>query len=333
MFVNTLQYLVCPDCETSELKLHTDETNLGDIKNGRVICISCTESFPIYDGVLIWLSNPDQYLREHVTEKEDHIEHIDESLESDRVTSLYWLGHYVSSKELIRAHPKLSTSLKQLIKNYWDKNPMQKLAQIFKEKKLRGSMLELGCGSGGLAHRLGSQLDAYLGVDSSYQGIKRAREILISRKNNYPSPGDLVEGALTVKIDSKLKLKPPRNCDFIVVDIESRGLKKHSWDFVSAFNVIDMMNEPKHLFRLQKSLLKENGIAVSSSPYIWHPETAKKLKPKKNESSENRILRMSHEEGFKKVSFDIRDIPWLFFKNKNQIELYNVHMLAVKNGK
>ncbi|MCM0606047.1 MAG: methyltransferase domain-containing protein [Xanthomonadaceae bacterium] len=331
MFVNTLQYLVCPDCESTDLKLHSEQTLKGDVKSGRVICSTCTESFPIHDGVLIWLTNPDQYLRAHVTEREDHIEHIDESLESDRVTALYWLGHYVSAKELLSANPKLSATLKTLVKKYWDQGPMQTLAKLFKQKKLSGSMLELGCGSGGLAHLLGSNLDSYLGIDSAYQGVKRARDILITKKNIYNAPSDLVQGPLANKITAKSKTKPPLDCDFIVVDIEIGGLKKNHWDMVAAFNVIDMLEEPSQLFKLKQFLLKSSGIAVSSSPYIWHPETAKQLKPKKNESSQDRMVRMSREAGFGKIAFEIRDIPWLFFKNINQLEIYNVHLLGVRN--
>lgn len=333
MFVQTLTYLACPDCKSERLTLHPDQTLKGDVRSGRVSCDECTESFPIHEGVLIWMSHPDGYLREHVTERDSGEQHIDESLESDRVTALYWLGHYVSARELLASQPKMSAALKALIKKYWDHGPMQRLAKLFRSEKYLGSLLEIGCGSGGLSQILGSQVTSYLGIDTSYQGVARAREILLKDRNEYPAPGDLIHGSLSASIRAGTRARPPKDCDFIVMDAEAGGLKSKQWDFVAAFNVIDMLHEPRQLFQLQKNLLTDRGLAISSSPYIWHPATARSLKPKKGESSPDRVIRLAKAEGFLKILHDVRDIPWLFFKNINQIEIYNVHLLVVRRGK
>ena len=358
MFLRTLEYLACPSCgkqnrETLAISIHQEIK--GDIRWGAVHCTDCQIEFPIWDGVLIWVSDVESYISEHAHGIVSHVQpgkvsalyrdqiselaketqatvHIDESLESDRVTALYWLGHYVSARELIQSQPQLSPHIKKMITDYWDQGPMQRLRSILSKKKIKGSLLELGCGSGGLVHTLGDQVSEYLGVDSSFQGIYRAREILVQKKNSYPAPGDLVHGALSAKPKAKLNPELPKSCDFIVMDLENDAFQKKDWDLVAAFNVIDMLKEPADLFRLQKKLLGNKGVAIQSSPYIWHPLTAKKLKPKPGESSPERILRLATQEGFKKTVIDERDIPWVFFKNVNQIELYNVHLMGVSLG-
>lgn len=349
MFEQTLQYL------KSAYKLNVIESKGKDILWGEITDAQTKKTYPIWNGVLVLVDDLESYIYEHAaglkafvplqrtsktTQKilkeaynelsEMGTEHIDESLESDRVTALYWLGHYVDSKTLLEAQKNLSPVFKEQIQKYWDHGPMQRLEQEFQTKKWKGSLLELGCGSGGLLHLLAPHLQSYLGVDTSFKGVVRAREILVSGKNNHAIPGDLIEGSLSVKCQGRVAKKLPEFCDFIVADVQNDVLKANVWDATAAFNVIDMLTDPQDLFKLQKNILKKEGLAIQSSPYIWHPVVAKELKAKTQESSEDRTLRLAGECGLNDVVLDERNIPWLFFKNKHQIETYSVHLSVCK---
>ena len=125
------------------------------------------------------------------------------------------------------------------------------------------------------------------------------------------------------------------NADLIVGDLETLPLAQGHWDLAIALNTIDMLDDPSLLPRLQSGLLKKNGVAIQSCPYIWHPQVASRLRKKLpaglRDSSAPAVEWLYEQAGFK-VEASSQNIPWLFFKHVRQLEIYSVHALLARKS-
>jgi SAM-dependent methyltransferase/uncharacterized protein YbaR (Trm112 family) len=393
MFISTLDHLCCPSkkCRTfkvpqehSELLRLDAEKRVGDeIISGTLSCLKCKNRYPIMAGVAVLVEDVRDYLLSHVKGiarevpqssfpklyrsemaaafREIQTEHIEEDLESERVTALYVMTQYLKAKDLseFSESPEILT----MIRSYWDRGPFNKIRTGLSDLALpkRFSFVELGCGVGGLLSALssdltgdstgdltrdltGNSLSSYLGVDYSFASIVLARKFALGEyhgsqkslaKDEFQVPGDLLHGAVSRDISGIMEHRraPRSQADFVVMDVTSSGLRASHWDACAALNIIDMLDRPEDLAKLQKRLLKKNGLAIESSPYVWHPEAAKQLRKKfpKARDSNEAVSGIYQALGFR-IEKSEPHIPWLFFKHSRQIELYSVHLLFARMG-
>jgi hypothetical protein len=120
--------------------------------------------------------------------------------------------------------------------------------------------------------------------------------------------------------------------DFVVGDLGAAPLEKSAWDYSLALNTIDMLAEPWRLPELQAEHLKAGGVAIQCSPYTWHPEAAKALRerlPRKIATSA-RAVEWAYEQAGYSIEWKESDVPWLFFKQPRQIEVYSSHIVAAQ---
>ena len=365
MLRSTLTDLRCPKpkCSGSELKLEVQEqTKLKngqeDVLTGSITCAKCRMEYPILAGVAVVVEDPGGYLIEHVKGVAREVpekafpkkyrremveafrelvsEHIEEDLESERVASLYVMTHYLRAQgEWWKPKTgEFSRELEELVTRHWDHGPFEKIHEGIRArfKDQGASMVELGCGVGGLFAALSDSLDRYLGVDSSFASIALARRILLgagTSRQKLHVPGDLLEGSVSQDVTSRVKAPTTKaRCDFIVGDATAPALKTSNWEICASLNMIDMLESPEKLPQIQKSLVRPKGLAIQSSPYIWHPRIAAKLKKSLPQcrSSAEAVTKLYERAGFR-IDGSLENVPWLFFKNYRQIELYSVHVL------
>jgi SAM-dependent methyltransferase/uncharacterized protein YbaR (Trm112 family) len=275
-------------------------------------------------------------------------EHIEEDLEAERVNSLYLMNHFLRvnpQKSGLPSHWWKPASgpgspvLDSLVRDYWDRGPFAQIENWLSQRTPRPPALntiELGCGVGGLSRQLKPYLSAYLGVDGSFASIATARHLALGVPDGSPGkkspgfkiPGDLLEGPVSRAITIPAETSPSGNVDFIVGDLEALPLLEGRADLCIALNTIDMLDQPQELPKTQYRLLKQEGIAIQSGPYIWHEKVAQQLRqalPKNMKDSA-----MAVKSLYEKAGFTIREnqdhVPWLFFKHLRQIELYSVHV-------
>lgn len=318
---------------------------------GVLICSGCKTRFPIFEGVALIVPEVNEYILSHAKGiskfvADAHIpkeilkmyrkirdekleEHIEEDLESDRVNALYLMNHYLTSADIRVIE---SPYLKKLISEYWDHGPMEWIASQIPNGK---SVLELGCGVGGLAHRVKSK--SYLGIDGSFQSIMLARHfnLGVPYRGKLNIPGDLLKGAL----EEPFPLSPDRrvyslegDCDFVVGDLDVVPIKDQSFDTTVAMNAIDMMEDPRQLPLAQKKATKKNGLVIQCAPYIWAARVSariRKMVPREFCESAKAIEWIYENEGLK-IERSEKSIPWLFYKHSRQIELYDVHAFTAK---
>jgi SAM-dependent methyltransferase len=290
---------------------------------------------------------PREYLADFLEAKaEIQSEHIEEDLEAERVNSLYLMNHYLrvrnsdSSSQSPWWKPVSSDGsplIDSLVRNYWDQGPFAQIKSWVGELTHQGTqqdVIELGCGVGGLALELKDSIRSYLGVDSSFASIALARHIALGvpYRGKIQIPGDLLQGPVSRKIDLPIARSYQGNIDFVVGDIESPPLQSEQWDLAIALNAIDMLDTPSQLPELKLKLLKKNGRAIQSCPYVWHETVARKLRgklPREIQDSAQAVEYLYQQAGFK-IERSMPHLPWLFFKHLRQIEIYSVHLFQAK---
>jgi len=349
MLKSTLTHLYCPLCQ-GELTL-TGTQQSSDILSGEVTCAGCANKYPILAGVLILVPDVEGYLLEHVkgisryisdseipklyresflkAKNEIASEHIEEDLEAERVTALYVMTHYLNAKNVASPSP----AIQKVINDYWDHGPFTKIKKWFQTNPEKKSLIELGCGTGGLLPTLRDHLSNYLGLDQSFASLVLARHLALGAKlpHGISIPYDLIEGPIAKEITPTLH-PIGFEADFIVCDLNSPPVRSLQWEVSAALNVIDMLPEPNTLPILQSRLLIKEGIAIQSSPYIWHPEIAQELKEATQAvSSEAAVTKLYQNQGFT-IQTQLEHVPWIFYKNYRQIELYSTHILFAKKG-
>ena len=235
------------------------------------------------------------------------------------------MTHFLRASDVSSPDPVLN----EIIKKHWDHGPFAKIKEWLTQSEKK-SLIELGCGVGGLYAALRNNLTSYLGLDSSFASIVLARHLALGYpldKQNLV-PHDLLQGPVSREIKIPTPKQPPQNADFIVCDLANPPVKEGLWQMSAALNVIDMLPEPRDLPKLQHALLAPGGIAIQSCPYIWHPEVAANLRqalPKNIQDSANAVEYLYNEAGFK-IDKTETHVPWIFFKNIRQLELYSVHL-------
>ncbi|MGZ3693489.1 MAG: methyltransferase domain-containing protein [Bdellovibrionota bacterium] len=362
MLLTTLPRLRCPNCidgTSGELSLEIKTKRANDVLFGTLTCNECASSYPILAGIAVLVNDVEQYLQFHVKGvsalvddseipelyRESYLQaksaietgFTEEDLESQRVNALYFMNHYVSAAKAKknpwwRPAKEFSPEIDRLVKNFWDNGPFAKIAQWTKSAKNQDA-IELACGSGGLAQVLAKTVRSYLGVDSAFAGIALARHINLGAPYSLSIqiPQDLYNGPLTGKVAPPKALKGGK-ADFVVGEIENLPVAKGHFDLSVVLNAIDMIEDPSEMPRIQYGLLKKNGIAIQSSPYIWHDAVAEQLRkslPKKIKSSSAAVEYLYENSGFK-IFKKLEHVPWMFLKHFRQIEVYSVHLFAAR---
>lgn len=336
-------------------------TSNQDVRWGQLVCTVCGLQYPILDGVAVVMENLRDYLFEHAKgiarvlspdarelpkdlrrdfldvlreQREISRGQIESDLESDRVMALYLMNHYLRANEV----PLTGALSDEWVSKYWDHGPFEKVQAWANENRL-GRVVELGCGVGGVGKILASiekSLDRYLGIDTSFASIHWARKVAFEGLKNQRVPFDLMQAQLGREV-AGIEAWAPRdrdfhsNIDFVVGDLALPPVEASTFDVAIAMNAIDMLDDPSILPAVQSRLLKKNGVAVQSDPYIWNERAAKKLRSGGGTdlNSAKSVMQLYERSGFK-IEHAQDQIPWLFFKNARQIELYSVHLFFAR---
>ncbi|MBI3543604.1 MAG: hypothetical protein HY075_10060, partial [Deltaproteobacteria bacterium] len=139
MLRDTLQFLICPSCESAELR--------G--AEHAVECGGCRESYPVLGGVLVLVADVRAYLAAHAKgisrfvddaeipkahraayQKAKKLlsgdEHIEEDLEAERVTALYVMTHYLRAADVRSPSPAIA----ELVAKHWDHGPFARISRL-----------------------------------------------------------------------------------------------------------------------------------------------------------------------------------------------------------
>lgn len=357
-------------CSGELFLTETKKQKAGDVLTGTLACRECAAAYPILAGVAVLVNDVEQYLQFHCkgisalvpddqipatyregylaakAEIETHL--TEEDLESQRINALYFMNHFLSAgraggmgcagsaKGETWWRPRkgaYSAEIDRLVRLHWNHGPFAKIAAWTRPLKNQ-TMIELGCGVGGLARVLSQNVSSYLGVDTSFASIALARHVYLSAPYSLPIriPQDLYQGPLTGKVKPPKLTQKGGRVDFVVGELERVPVAKGAFDLAVVLNAIDMIEDPTQMPAYQHGLLKENGVAIHGCPYIWHKAVAENLRkalPKKISSSSAAVEYLYEHSGFKIFRRE-EHLPWLFLKHFRQIEMYSVHLFAAR---
>jgi SAM-dependent methyltransferase len=355
MFLSTLRHLRCLNCqgqlEAHDCELSFNEHSRGDVVWGRVACAECAASYPILAGVLLYVTDVENALIQHIKGigklvPDDRIpaenlatfleareslaedgffeEGIEEDLEADRVNALYVMNHYIKALDVPRTGSDL---LDGLIHSYWDHGPLEKTAAWIRKGGLK-RVFELGSSVGGIAQRLAGSVEDYLGIDASFVSVALARHLALGA--SYPNalriPGDLIDGPVSIepRLPGAAWASSDR-ADFILGDLHSLAVVPGSFDVSVALGLIDMLDEPGVLVYRQLEALEPGGFAIQAGPYIWHEPVARALRERFPGLDSAGAVQALYQGGGFTPGESLDAVPWVFFKHRRQVELYSVH--------
>ncbi|MDR3607792.1 MAG: methyltransferase domain-containing protein [Oligoflexia bacterium] len=342
-------------------------TEVYEVRSGNLTCKDCGSRYPIISGIVLLVENVSEYLVSHVkgisrlvplpeipleyrddfltAKAEIEIEQVEEDLEAQRVMALYLMNHYLSAGDESGERwwkprsGEASPLIDSLIREYWDKSPIVQIGQwvsrLAKQGESMSTVVELGCGVGGIYPVIRPYIKSYLGVDSSFSSIALARHVALGMpySGSIAIPEDLLQGHSARKLKLRVAKGFDGSGDFIVGDIDAPPLASESWDLCLVLNAIDMLEEPASLPRLQHKLLKAGGIAIQTGPYIWHEFVSKRLRPlvpAELRGDSARAVEWLYEQAGFTIEDRINHLPWLFFKHVRQLEIYSVHLLLAR---
>ncbi|MGZ3686774.1 MAG: methyltransferase domain-containing protein [Bdellovibrionota bacterium] len=365
MLSSTFSRLKCPRCKKAPgAFLSGAASEVKEIRSGSLTCTGCQAQYPILAGVAILVEEVHEYLLAHVkgisklvpdaeihpeilpdyldAKAELQSEHIEEDLEAERVNALYLMNHYLRVSGGAEADwwkPRGSAGsplIDELVRNYWDHGPFAQIGKWVSELFPQGGAhaVELGCGVGGLHSVIAPFAASYLGVDSSFASVALGRHLVLGvpYRGELRIPGDLLEGGVSREVRIPVPDSFDGRADLVVGDFVNPPVQEGHWDLTLALNAIDMMDEPRELPELQYRLLKNEGIAVSSCPYIWHEEVARALRAKLPggiRDSAQAAEWLYRESGFE-ITERVEHLPWLFLKHLRQLEIYSVHLFTAR---
>lgn len=357
MIQSTVSRLRCPNLHPKPcrgaLSLSVRSAVGDEVRYGQLSCGVCLARYPILAGVAILIADVGGYLLSHVkgvsrlvpleeipqeyrddfvaAQEELFEEHIEEDLEAERVNALYVMTHYLRGEGGWWRSEDGSASplIEKIIRENWDQGPFEQVEKWVASGT--GDVIELGCGVAGLYPRVRDNVKSYLGVDSSFASIALGRHLALGfpYEGEIRVPADLLQGAVSRKLDLPVPSVGGR-ADLVVGEIQNPPVGMGEFDLSIALNAIDMLEEPAGLPQVQSELVPLGGRAIQSCPYIWHGVVAEGLRkalPSEIRDSAQGVEWLYQNAGFE-IDQRIEHVPWLFFKQIRQLEIYSAHMFV-----
>jgi SAM-dependent methyltransferase len=232
--------LICPQCLDAEvpLALTIREAEADDIMDGEMICPQCGGNYPIQQGIAVLLP---ERTRDILTDNRGY--------NAPGMLSAYLWSHFgdlLQDPDATQAYQVWSAGF----------------------KPTTGDALDVGCAVGRLSFELAETHDHVIGLDSSIAFVRKAREILMSKRLSFDL---IVEGHVTEP--RRFRFDESRDfsrVDFIVADALALPFQKRSFATTAAINLLEKVPDPlKHLTEINRVLRDRSAMFLFSDPFSW----------------------------------------------------------------
>jgi SAM-dependent methyltransferase/uncharacterized protein YbaR (Trm112 family) len=292
----------------------SDPANENDCKEGMLICNSCSQRYPIIEGVAIIVQNFVEYCSDRMitfgkwllevesSKLKSYLIDIAKNIEKkDTVNNRYENeGLYYQSYNWLHNENFESDKFLHLLR--WKIKPSdiyKKLASnvIFNPE---GIALDLGCALGLSTFEIAKKYAFVIGTDTSFSFIKEARK--------------------------KSKEIGITNIEFIVADILYLPFKNQKFDLIFGLNVIEFVPITKLLEAIY-NILKPHSTFIITSPYDYNRENVYDQK-----MDSITLRKIVEKNGFEithrtqKESF----IPWILKINERIYLFYFLDLIESK---
>ncbi len=237
--------LICPACLPREhgLILRTEERARDEILLGSLDCPGCASRYPITDGIADLL--PASFGSNGA---------IGGKYEQSPVVSSYLWSHYAD----LFGDPDVLKSYEQ-----WG-------ALV---EPVPGLSLDMGCATGRFAFELASRSAGVVGIDSSRNLVRAARELMIHRRLRFALR---LEGQIrrvqTIEVPSSWDCD---SIDFLRADACNPPFRTGTFHGVASLNLLDKVPRPlRHLQEADRVAGKQDAQLLVSDPFSWSEEVA-----------------------------------------------------------
>lgn len=236
------EQLICPECKALEmpLTLTIREARAGDVMDGELHCPDCETTYPIRRGIAVILP-----------EKTRTVMDSEAGYNSPAMLASYLWSHFcdlIGDPQATDAYQVWSAPL----------------------RPSSGMALDVGCAVGRLSFELAKTHRRVIGVDTSYQFILEARQILSRRRLDFDM---IIEGTLTEPCGCALAEELDLGgVDFIVADALALPFRSRKFATVAAINILEKVPDPLlHLKEINRMLSVEDATFLFSDPFSWDP--------------------------------------------------------------
>jgi SAM-dependent methyltransferase len=232
--------LICPQCLDDEVQLDLDvrEAVEDDVTDGRMACPRCGGRYPIRAGIAVLLP---ETKRDILTDSQGY--------NAPGMLSAYLWSHFGDLLE----DPDATQAYRIWSADF---------------QPTGGDALDVGCAVGRLAFKLAETHEHVIGLDTSIAFIRKAREILTSRRIRFDL---IVEGHLTEPRDYRFDEEQDfSRVDFIVADALALPFRKHAFATTAAINLLEKVPDPlTHLTEINRVLRDRSAMFLFSDPFSW----------------------------------------------------------------
>jgi SAM-dependent methyltransferase len=233
---------VCPVCswrgdEEARLVPSVEAATGHEILSGHFSCPECPRRYPVLEGVGVFDPEP---LRSSYDR-------------TDLLQSYLWTHYADLSPAALDSPPP----------------PAGDYFRVLAAQPVSGLVLDLGSSVGRIAFDLAARADFVLGVERSYEAVKRAREILRTRRVAFHLKDEGNRGRY-VDLDASRVVRG--NVEFVCGDAASLPLPRGVADVVVAANLVDRLRDPGHFLTRADAALRPGGRIVLTAPFTWLEE-------------------------------------------------------------
>lgn len=200
-----------------------------------------------------------------------HISEQDNKYETQQILNQYLLLHYGNDKDTLSC-----SSLSQDLIGFPKRCAQLLYKKMQEQNKAFNRVLDLGCAVGGASFELARNFSEVVGIDLS--------ELFISTANKIKHEGKITfdrkdEGNLRTTLNYNIDTQINRDrIQFKVADACELPTDLGKFDAILLANLLCRLPDPKLCLTQLKSLLRDGGLLLITSPYSW----LKEYTPEKN---------------------------------------------------
>jgi len=252
--------LSCPACSSSggdpvSLELAIEHEVDGDVISGHFTCRSCSRRFPVLEGVAVLDPEP-----------------LRTTYDRPDFLQAYLWTHYadLSPTPLDQARPLDQADPLD------EGGPAQgDYFTSLADQPAHGFALDIGCNVGRTTFDLAAKAEFVLGVERSYEAVKRAREIARTGRVAFHLKD---EGDRGRYVDLDAKAVVADNVEFICADATALPLGPGVVDTLLTANLIDRLADPDLYLERAHRLLADGGHLILTAPFTWRARSTPREK-------------------------------------------------------
>lgn len=277
---------ICPQCRVKHsqfnpLSIANVSRQQDDmILEGYLVCSNtqCNAEYPIIDGVPIIHNDVNQYINDNfysITQRDD-LTPITESILGDiaglatefnnirHYLSLYGWTHYADKApegEFASEEINTAGNIAECL------NAGLSLFEKKREEKSPSPMLDIGCAVGRTTFELAEQHGGLaLGIDLNFSLLRAAQKVLRDGVIRFPLKRI---GVVYDQHEYEVSFKNMAQVDFWACNALALPFENETFQFTSAFNVLDAVNMPRQFLIAISEVLKAGGEALLTTPFDW----------------------------------------------------------------